>query len=128
MIHRSRAPAQPGRVPDGPRHIVLRERHRLVERTSKCELRGQRRRKRAPGTVSVPAGDPFGLVLREDLSVVDQIDNPIGAEVTAGDDDVHRAELKEATGGFPAILLSSNRDSGKNFGLRDVWRYHVGAL
>src|SRR5512139_3434054 len=75
VVHRpmSLAEIQPGA--NGAGNVVLRQRDGLLQSSARGKLRGQRRRKCAPGSVGVAALHPERLEFRKVVPVVQQVKN-----------------------------------------------------
>ncbi len=104
MVHRSRAAAEPWRVPNSARDVFLRERNRLVQRTADGQVRRQRGGEGTAGSMCMPPGDSVDRVASEHVAVIDKIDDAIFGRVSSGDHDIDRPERQDAPRRFPAIF------------------------
>ena len=111
MVQGSRTSAKTWCMANGAGHEMLRQRNRLVQGSAERQVRRQRRGKGASGSMRVTPGDSRRRVVCKDLSVVHEIDNLLGIDVTAGDDDVGWTKRPDTARRFASILFGSDGDA-----------------
>ena len=117
VIHRAMPAPEHRRMTNGARDVLLHLRDGLLELMPQRQMRGHRGSEGTPGAVRAESGDPFRLELREAVTVVEQIEDVGGRQVTALDDHARGSQGDKAARGLAPRFRIVNPEARERLGL-----------